>query len=371
MALTDRALPAGVREVDEGILHGRIASLAEMADPRSTVVVTDAALCDLYGSALAGFPLALVPAGEAAKNLASLETLYDRFMELELDRGATVLAFGGGSVSDLAGFAAATWMRGVRFAVAPTTLLAMVDASMGGKNAVDFRGRKNLIGTFLQPDLVFCDAAVLASLPAAEFRSGMAEIIKHGIIDGEDHFAAIEEFTDLHASRIASGDLTGVAGGAGLAALESLIARSQRLKMRVVRSDERESGPRRLLNLGHTAGHGIESATGLPHGFAVAAGLGFACRLSRSEGSMDDSTLRRVERIVRAWGLPFDIAGAAETARFGGGAERLASEAASYLSADKKRSGASVRFALPLGIGWVEMRGIGLSRIQSFLLEDL
>lgn len=365
-----RANAAEAKPVDDGILQGRLAALSGMLDRASTVVVTDPAVHGLYGGAFSGFRTAFVPAGEAAKNLATLEMLYGRFMELELDRGATVLALGGGSVSDLAGFAAATWMRGVRLAVAPTTLLAMVDASMGGKNAVDFRGRKNLIGSFLQPSLVYCDAAVLASLPEAEFRSGMAEMIKHGILDGDDHFAALEEFADSYASHIASCDLASVSSGAGLASLESLIARSQRLKMRVVRSDERESGPRRLLNLGHTVGHAVESATGLPHGFAVAAGLGCACRLSRSLGAFADGDLRRVESLVHAWGLPFGLDEAAAAARHPGGTDALRREAGEFLGADKKRQSGHIQFALPRGIGAAEMRPVELRRLEDFLMED-
>ena len=154
--------------------------------------MTDAEIRRLHGASLPGWPVAEVPRGEAAKSLAELEALYGRFLELGLARDATVVAVGGGTVSDLAGFAASTWLRGVDFGFAPTTLLAMVDASVGGKNGVDFRGLKNQIGSFRQPRFVLMDVSVLSTLSDTEFRSGMAEVVKHAILAGGDYFELVE-----------------------------------------------------------------------------------------------------------------------------------------------------------------------------------
>ncbi|HOX32260.1 MAG TPA: 3-dehydroquinate synthase family protein, partial [Spirochaetales bacterium] len=254
-----------------GLVLAGLGRLAGALDPSASVLVTDAELRRLYGSELPPCPLVEVPRGEAAKDLAVLEGLYAELARLGLDRGGTIAAVGGGSVSDLAGFAAATWLRGVDFCVAPTTLLAMVDAALGGKNGIDFGGRKNLVGTFRMPRLVLCDVGLLPSLPDLEFASGMAEAIKHGVIEGGEHF----EFLESECRSRASLDRP---------RLERLVGLSQALKLGIVARDPRESGERRLLNLGHTIGHAVESATGLPHGHAVAAGLASAFRLAGRRG---------------------------------------------------------------------------------------
>lgn len=366
------------------VIHGRLAALAELVDPAATVIVTDSRIYGLYGSSFPRVPLAIVPCGEEAKSLASLESLYARFLELGLDRKSTVLSIGGGSVSDLSGFAASTWMRGVRFVTAPTTLLSMVDASIGGKNGVDFRARKNMIGTFHQPEFVYCDVSLAGSLPGTEFRSGMAEMIKHGILDGEEHFTALETFAARYSASL-HGNLAGdLASGSGLPELEALVAASQRVKLDIVRRDAKESGPRRLLNLGHTIGHAVEAATGLPHGFAVAAGLGCACRLSVSLGLMGDSTARRVSSLLAAWRLPSSLGEAAEAAEAAATAAAesgkdgdihapgadLRARAVSFLMADKKREAEKIHFALPVDIGRVVIRAFRLESLESFILED-
>ncbi|MEN6363442.1 MAG: 3-dehydroquinate synthase family protein [Rectinema sp.] len=378
----------------DGIGFGPLKGLAELIDPHATLLVTDRRIDSLYGNMLPDCPRILVPRGEAAKNLRSLEVLYGQFLESGLDRGGMVLAVGGGSVSDLAGFAAATWMRGVAFAVAPTTLLAMVDASIGGKNGIDLRDRKNMVGTFLRPSFVHCDVSLTASLPREEFASGMAEMIKHGVIEGGIGFEALEAYA-AHAAH---------ASPAAHAALASLVAMSMRVKLSIVREDEHERGKRRLLNLGHSIGHAIEAATGLPHGHCVAAGLASACRLSVRMGQMKESTAERIFALLEAWDLPSSIAKAAALAKShaahhaasparGNGADdaddandadaadgangtariadaqslRLA--ASDYLGDDKKRKGSDILFALPLDLGRVEIRPIPLEELRRFVME--
>lgn len=357
--------------MEEGFMKAsgiRFASLdsagTELGDSR-VLIVTDPEVRRLYGDRLPPYPAIEVPRGEAAKNLDMLAILYEGFLERSLDRGSTILALGGGSISDLAGFAAATWLRGLDFGIVPTTLLAMVDAAIGGKNGVDFRGRKNLIGTIAQPRFVLIDVGLLDTLPDVQFSSGMAEVIKHGIISGEDHFSFLEEGCS---SRRAL----------GRGRLEELVRRSVELKTSIVALDERESGRRRVLNLGHTIGHGIEAATGLPHGHCVAAGIVSAFRLAESRG-IPARGRERVESLLAAWSLPRSIDEARELARelrvspsgndAGIGEIELRSVIVEAIAADKKRSADAILFALPAGIGDVRIEAVTLEELRTFIRE--
>ena len=283
------------------IAFGPLAELRESLDASKTIVVTDRLIRRIHGEAFPDCPVIEVERGEAAKSLDSLEKLYGTFLDNSLGRDGIVLAIGGGAVSDLAGFAAATWLRGVEFGFAPTTLLAMVDASVGGKNGVDFRGVKNLVGSFSQPSFVTMDVSLLATLPDIEFASGMAEVIKHAVIAGGEYF-------ELVASA------AGAAARPASAVIESVVAGSVRLKAEIVERDERESGERRKLNLGHSVGHGIEAATGLPHGHSVAAGLGTVCALSRRLGRLSAADCDRITLLLEGSGLPSTIGAAAALA---------------------------------------------------------
>jgi 3-dehydroquinate synthase len=342
------------------VSFGSLAGLASEIESARTVLVTDGLLRKAYGSSFPPCPIAEVERGEAAKSLASLEALYGRFLELGLGRDGLVLAVGGGAVSDLAGFAAATWLRGVDFGFAPTTLLAMVDASVGGKNGVDFHGIKNLVGTFSQPRFVRMDLSLLSTLPEIEFASGMGEVVKHAVLAGGPYFDLIEGLARKGRAGLATGDL------------EAIVAGSVELKAAVVSRDERESGERRKLNLGHSFGHGIEAATGLPHGHSVAAGLGTICRLAVRMGRLGAADCDRITRLLSGWGLPSSIAEAASLSaargRRGDGSE-LRETIAAAIPADKKRMGESVRVALPEAIGSVRIESVSLSALQDFAKE--
>jgi 3-dehydroquinate synthase len=343
------------------VSFGSLAETGGLIDPAKSVIVTDADLLRLHGSNFPVCPVALVSRGEAAKSLASLESLYGRFLELGLGRDSTVLAVGGGSVSDLAGFAASTWLRGVDFGFAPTTLLAMVDASVGGKNGVDFRGVKNLIGSFSQPRFVRMDLSLLSTLPDIEFASGMAEVVKHAVIAGGDYFGLVEtEAMKNAASRSRPGP----------AVLERIVAGSVEIKAGVVQRDEREAGERRVLNLGHSVGHGIEAATGLPHGHSVAAGLGTACRLAVRMGSLGQADCDRITRLLEYYSLPTSVGEAARLADDprGDGPE-LRTAIAAAIPADKKRVGGYIHMALPEAIGSVSIKAVALSDLQAFVQE--
>jgi 3-dehydroquinate synthase len=236
-----------------------------------------------------------VPAGEGAKTLAVAEQCWDRVLAAGLDRTSTIVGLGGGAVGDLAGFVAATYMRGTHFVTLPTTILAQVDASIGGKTAIDHPRAKNLIGAFHQPRLVVVDPAVLGTLPEREFRSGLAEVVKHGIVLDRTYFEEVER--DAAALRARRLDV-----------LERVIGGSCRLKASVIERDPEEKGELRFaLNYGHTIGHALEAATGYArwtHGEAVSLGIVAEARLACRLGLADAATEGRQEALLVAVGLP-------------------------------------------------------------------
>ena len=340
------------------IAFGPLAGVCGRVDPARTGIVTDRLIRRIHGESFPACPVIEVDRGEAAKSLVSLEALYGAFMDNSLGRDGLVLAIGGGAISDLAGFAASTWLRGVDFGFVPTTLLAMVDASVGGKNGVDFRGVKNLVGSFAQPLFVTMDVGLLATLPDIEFASGMAEVVKHAVLAGGAYF----ELVEAEAGRI------GGARRPPIDALERIVAGSVELKAAVVERDERESGERRKLNLGHSVGHGVEAASGLPHGHSVAAGLGTACRLALRMGHLGAADCGRILRLIEACALPSSIAAAARLAATVDGPDfrRAIGDA---ILADKKRLGPDIRMALPAAIGSVVVEAVPLADLQAFVME--
>ncbi|PYM74378.1 MAG: 3-dehydroquinate synthase [Candidatus Rokuibacteriota bacterium] len=276
--------------------------LRELSVGTRTALVSDAAVARLYGKTVtsslesAGFSVVPieVPEGEGAKTLAVAQHCWNELIAAGLDRTSTVLALGGGAVGDVAGFAAATYMRGINFVQIPTTVLAQVDASIGGKTAIDHPLAKNMIGAFHQPRLVLVDPAVARTLPERDFRSGLAEIAKHGVVLEAEYFAELErDVTPLMARE--------------LDVLERIIGGSCRLKAAVIERDEREAELRHVLNYGHTIGHALEAATKyerFTHGEAVSLGMVAEARLARRLGVAGDETVARQERLLEALGLP-------------------------------------------------------------------
>jgi 3-dehydroquinate synthase len=279
--------------------------LRELGVGRRTALVTDRGILQLHGVAVtrsleeAGFVVTVieVPEGEAAKTLTVAEHCWDRLLAAGLDRSSTVVGLGGGAVGDLAGFVAATYMRGTHFVTLPTTVLAQVDASIGGKTAIDHPSAKNLIGAFHQPRLVVVDPAVVRTLPERDFRSGLAEIVKHGIVLEEPYFAEVER------------DATALLGRR-LDVLERIIGGSCRLKASVIERDPEEKSELRFaLNYGHTIGHALEAVTGYgrwTHGEAVALGITAEARLARRLKLTDDATVARQQRLLTELGLPVE-----------------------------------------------------------------
>jgi shikimate kinase/3-dehydroquinate synthase len=303
---------------------GVLKSLGSLMTNSRSVIVTNPTLQALYGdalgSALPDATIALMLDGERYKTLNSVESLYSDFVAAGLDRSGAVIAFGGGVVGDTAGFAAASYMRGVDFIQVPTSLLAMVDSSVGGKVGVDLPQGKNLVGAFKQPSLVLIDPELLQTLPAREWRCGMAEVIKHGLL--------------------ADADLLNPALYAPERAVE-LVERAVKVKIAVVERDPYEKGERAHLNLGHTFGHAIEQVTHYRwlHGEAVAVGLVAAARLSQSLGYADVALVEQVEALLAEVGLP--------TRAPGLDAESLYAA----MGTDKKWISGQARFILLRGVG--------------------
>lgn len=268
---------------------------------RKVAVLTDLNFMRAQGSALTlmfgGAPVLTLEPGEGAKSLAGLGRVLDFLAENKLDRAGALFAVGGGVIGDLGGFAAAAWLRGIDFYQVPTTLLAMVDSSVGGKTGINIAAGKNLVGAFHQPRGVFISTSLLETLPAREFAAGLAEVIKYGLLGDEPLFAELE-----------NAPLT-----VGSPVLAGVIRRCCALKARIVEADERETaqeGGRALLNLGHTFGHAIENVAGYGeylHGEAVAIGLCAAARLSQKLGYLAAADVARVARVVAAHALPTQL----------------------------------------------------------------
>jgi 3-dehydroquinate synthase len=350
--LNDRPAPAS----GEKLFYLPIHDVEECFKGERLLVVTDERLAELFGRSFSGSKLLVVPEGERAKSWHSLSSLFDDFVRLGVDRSWNLLALGGGSVSDLAGFAAHLWMRGISFSCAPTTLLAMVDASLGGKNGVDFRGYKNALGSFQRPECIFCDVSALSSLDPVQFASGLAEAVKHAVIDGESYFSFLE-------SLLAEGGGAGAFSHprCGAESLKRLVTESQRIKLAIVDADPFEKGRRRVLNLGHSFGHALELETGLPHGFSVSLGMALALRYALRGGLIEDDERSRILRLLAGFGLPVDLSLLADGA--------LRARVSASLFMDKKREGATMNFVLPRGIGHVETARIPVEALRSFLEE--
>ncbi|MCB4859272.1 3-dehydroquinate synthase [Sphingobium sp. PNB] len=349
--------------IEQGVLDRAATHLAGYARNGRLVVVTDrhvaaAQLPRLEASLRAAnvaVEAVVLPPGEQTKSWRHLEELLDALLALEIERGDHVVALGGGVIGDLVGFAASILKRGCHFIQVPTTLLAQVDSSVGGKTAINAKAGKNLVGSFYQPSLVLIDPSTLDTLPARETRAGYAEVVKYGLIDDPAFFA----WCEAEGHRLLSGDVQ---------AREYAIERSVAAKAAIVADDEREtSGRRALLNLGHTFGHALEADTGfsdlLLHGEGVAAGMALAFRYSARRGLCPAEDAERVTAHLKAVGLPHDLASAHVKAD---GAALVA-----HMLHDKKMAAGTLPFLLARGIGQTFLsKDVVLDDVAAFLDED-
>lgn len=323
--------------VDNGSLEklGRLCT--EVGLTGNAAVITNPTVASFYADAVtrslkaAGNTVTVIeiPDGEIYKNTATLNDVYDALIEAGIDRKSFIVALGGGVVGDLAGFAAATYLRGIPFVQVPTTLLAQVDSSVGGKTAIDHPRGKNLIGAFYQPRLVLIDTDTLKTLPEREYRAGLAEVVKYGVIFDHLFF----DFLEQNSSRILAMEQE---------TLQQVILSCCKLKAQVVEQDEKESGLRVVLNYGHTLGHALETGAGygvLVHGEAVAIGMALAARISMSLGHCSKGDVDRIEALLTAFGLSL-LSPAVE--------RRLLIDA---LTTDKKIAGKTISFICNRGIG--------------------
>jgi 3-dehydroquinate synthase len=323
---------------------------------RSALVVTDEHLAGLAGGFVEGLvkvginsSLEVVPAGEGSKSFDAALGLFDRLVAMKADRHSCVVAVGGGVVGDLAGFVAATYARGLPLVMVPTSLLAMVDSSVGGKVGVNHPGAKNIIGAFHQPSGVWIDIETLGSLPVRELRCGLAEVVKYGVILDADFFEYLEENVAAMEARDSR-------------VIRRIIARSCELKAEVVSADEREeTGLRAVLNFGHTVGHAIEAVAGyggaFEHGEAVAVGMVAEARLAERLGWIDPTVTDRLVALLRRFHLPIGAPGLDVVSLY------------RAMGRDKKNQGGQIRFVLPRAIGRVELTSASEAEIQSVLAE--
>ncbi len=339
--------------VGEGILPKIGSYLADLKLPSNVVVISDSNTSKIYSSIIKhslrskGFKSEMLqlPQGEKVKSLDYAKKLYDELLEMKVGRDSTIIALGGGVIGDLSGFLSATYMRGINFIQVPTTLLAQVDASIGGKNGVNVEKAKNIVGTFYHPRLVFCDVSTLITLPAKELRTGLAEVIKYGVIKDASLFGYLErQVLGLKNPKLLDPkDFKNL-----LSVWENIISRSADIKAKVVMADEKETkGPRMALNFGHTIGHAIENLSkykGITHGEGVAIGMVAASTIAFKMKMINEKTLNRITALIKAVNLPCKIEGIS------------ADDIISKLITDKKVKDGKIVFVLPKSIGSVVMR---------------
>jgi 3-dehydroquinate synthase len=364
-----RTIPVGLGErayevaIGPGLIAQAGARIAPLLKRARVAVVSDETVWGLHGQALTqslerqGLAVAsvIVAPGEQTKSFEGLADVSDRLLALELDRGDLIVAFGGGVVGDLAGFAAAIYKRGIDFVQIPTTLLAQVDSSVGGKTAIDTPRGKNLVGAFHQPRLVLADLDVLATLPEREVRAGYAEVIKYGLLGDFAFF----EWLEANGAQVLAREPE---------ALLHAVARSVEMKAEIVAEDEKEQGRRALLNLGHTFGHALESETGygaaLLHGEAVAAGQALAFRFSAAQGLCSTQDAVRAEAAIAAAGLPTRLDDVA-------GHPFDAVALVRHMGQDKKAEGGKLTFILARALGEAFVaRDVNATAVRDFLKHE-
>jgi 3-dehydroquinate synthase len=326
------------------LLGESIANIGNYLNHHRTIVISDTNVFRLYNRYMDRFPVIIIGTGESNKSLSSVEYVMEKLLEFEADRSTFILGFGGGLVCDLAGFAASIFMRGLKFGFISTTLLSQVDASVGGKNGINYKGFKNMIGVFRQPEFVVCDYSLLQSMEKKEFVAGFGEIIKAAAIRDKNLFSYLIKFSNEALAQ-------------DPAVIHHLVKNAVQIKVNIVQNDEREKAERRLLNFGHTFGHAIEKLTGMLHGEAVSLGMVMAVRLSVKIGlcSVEDSN--QLIALLKQYGLPVNV-------------PLKPNDIFDAIRKDKKRENDVIHFVLLRKIGEAETRPIAISDLQS-MIHDL
>ena len=322
----------------------KISRLRNYTGSGSLAIITDSTVRRIHGKLFPEAEVIEIGIGEGAKTLSTVNGIYMKFLEIEADRSFFVVGIGGGIVCDVAGFAASTYIRGLRCGFVPTTLIAQADAAVGGKNGVNLEGYKNLIGTIRQPEFVLCDISLLSTLPLRELRCGFAEIIKAGCIADAKLFTFLEENSAATLSLKQT-------------AIEKAMHDALAVKVGIVSRDENEKGERMKLNFGHTLGHAIEKACLLPHGEAISIGMACAARISCEKGMLSSEEAARIEKLLGIFRLP---------TRLADGKEKLMDA----IKKDKKRFGGKVKMALLEGIGNAKLCDVSFSELEG-VFDDL
>jgi len=311
---------------------------------KKIIVVTDKNVNELYGKTFSNFFVIEIGLGEGIKTLQTIEFIIDKLIELEADRHSFLLGIGGGIVCDITGFAASIFMRGIDFGFVSTTLLSQVDASIGGKNGVNFSSYKNIIGNFNQPNFVVCDTKMLNTLPKKEIKCGLGEIIKHALISDAEMFDFISE----NYENILDLDDT---------ILPKLIFDNINIKAKIVEKDEKEQGERKKLNFGHSLAHAIEKHSDLSHGEAVAVGIIFASKISLQKGYISDIEYDKIKEVLLKYDLPIELNIEKE-------------KIFNAIKKDKKRNSDNISFVLLEKIGKAKIENISLNDLKQYL-DDL
>jgi 3-dehydroquinate synthase len=321
----------------------RLQALGKFVETDQLVIITDSNVREIYQRDFPPGDVIEIGIGENIKNLDTVRFLYERLMAVEADRTSFIVGIGGGIVCDITGFVASTYLRGVRFGFVSSTLLSQVDASVGGKNGVNFGGYKNMVGIFNQPEFVICDMNLLKTLPNKERQNGLSEIVKHAALGDPELFSYLEE----HYQEALDLDTT---------TIEKLVYDSVSIKSSIVNLDEKETGERRKLNFGHTFGHAFEKTSGVSHGEAVSVGMVVASELSVKKGYLSSEDGKRIERLLQTLKLP---------TRFPFEGERILGA----LRKDKKREGDEIHFVFLQGIGRAVVKKISLVDLEAMVNE--
>lgn len=326
------------------LLGERFLNINRHLPHNKVVIITDTNVAKCYSGDFPPFPVIEIGFGEKNKNLDTVRYIYDKLIELEVDRSCFILGIGGGVVCDIVGFVASTYMRGLDFGFVSTSMLSQVDASIGGKNGVNYQGFKNMIGNIRQPAFVLCDYTMLKSLPEKEYLSGLAEIVKHAVIRDRVMFEILEK----NIRKILQRDSRIISG---------LISASVKIKAEIVEKDELEKGERRLLNFGHTFGHAIENTYHLSHGEAISLGMIIAADFSTEKGLMPLKSAKRLRKLLDNLNLITKVSPDKDNVL-------------DTMRKDKKKYGTKIYFVMLEGIGKAVFRSIPFGEIERYLLNQ-